>query len=216
MENRRRYFEYTMGYTRINNFFSFLSGRFNVQRDKWKDVNLQVYYNPGYEFDVDKMMESAKAGSTITKRPSGRSSSRKYRVLEFPRYRGFAQSFPNTIPFSESIGFIERLKKKDLLYFVNAHELAHQWWGHQLIGSMTQGSNLMSETLAEYFALKVMEKKYGEENIRKYLKYELDRYLRGRAGETRHEPPLSRVQREPYCVVPEGRAGDVRAERPQC
>ena len=33
----------------------------------------------------------------------------------------------------------------------------------------------MSETLTEYFALKVMEKKYGEENIRKYLKCELDR-----------------------------------------
>ncbi len=103
--------------------------------------------------------------------------------------------------FSESIGFIERVKKKDdldLLYFVNAHELAHQWWAHQLIGSATQGSNMMSETLAEYSALKVMEKKYGDENIRKFLKYELDSYLRGRAGETRHEPPLALVQREPY------------------
>jgi aminopeptidase N len=48
--------------TRIQNFFSLLSGRFNVKRDKWKVVNLKVYYNPGYEFDLDKMMESAKAG----------------------------------------------------------------------------------------------------------------------------------------------------------
>jgi ABC-2 type transport system permease protein len=30
MENGSRYFEYTVGDTRINNFFSFLSGRFNV------------------------------------------------------------------------------------------------------------------------------------------------------------------------------------------
>jgi ABC-2 type transport system permease protein len=128
-------------------------------------------------------------------------------VLEYPRYRTFAQSFPNTVPFSEGIGFIERLKNKDdidLLYFVNAHELAHQWWGHQLIGSMTQGSNMMSESLAEYSALKVMEKKYGEENIRKFLRYELDRYLRGRAGETRHEPPLALVQREPYVWYQKG------------
>ena len=57
---------------------------------------------------------------------------------------------------------------------------------------------MMSETLAEYSALKVMEKKYGEESIRKYLRYELDRYLRGRAGEVRHEPPLALVQNEPY------------------
>jgi aminopeptidase N len=32
----------------------------------------------------------------------------------------------------------------------------------------------------------------------------LDRYLRGRAGETRHEPPLSRVQREPYVWYQKG------------
>jgi len=31
---------------------------------------------------------------------------------------------------------------------------------------MTQGSNSMSETLAEDFAVKMMEKKYREENIR--------------------------------------------------
>ena len=206
-ENGRRYFEYDMGDTRINNFFSFLSGRFEVKRDKWNDVNLEVYYNPGDEYNLDKMMESAKAGLDYYEKNFAPFQFTQYRVLEYPRYRTFAQSFPNTVPFSEGIGFIERLKKKDdvdMLYFVNAHELAHQWWGHQLIGSMTQGSNMMSETLAEYSALKVMEKKYGEENIRKYLRYELDRYLRGRAGETRHEPPLALVQREPYVWYQKG------------
>jgi aminopeptidase N len=49
-----------------------------------------------------------------------------------------------------------------------------------------------------------MEQKYGEENIRKFLRYELDRYLRGRAGETRHEPPLALVQREPYVWYQKG------------
>jgi hypothetical protein len=200
-ENGRRYFEYDMGDTRINNFYSFLSGRFDVMRDKWKNVNLEVYYTPGHEYNLDKMMESAKAGLDYYEQNFGPFQFTQYRVLEFPRYRSFAQSFPNTVPFSEGIGFIERMKKPDdldLLYFVNAHELAHQWWGHQLIGSAVQGSNMMSETLAEYSALQVMRKKYGEENNRKYLKYELDRYLRGRSGETRHEPPLALVQNEPY------------------
>jgi ABC-2 type transport system permease protein len=200
-ENGRRYFEYDMGEQRINNFYSFLSGRFDVKRDKWKNVNLEVYYTPGHEYNLDKMMESAKAGLEYYEKNFTPFQYTQYRVLEFPRYRSFAQSFPNTVPFSESIGFIERMKDKDdldLLYFVNAHELAHQWWGHQLIGSQTQGSNMMSETLAEYSALQVVEKKYGEENIRKFLRYELDRYLRGRAGEVRHEPPLALVQNEPY------------------
>ena len=206
-ENGRRYFEYDMGETRINNFFSFLSGRFDIKRDSYNGVKLEIYYHPGHEANLDKMMASAQAGLDYYTKNFGPYQFSQYRVLEYPRYRTFAQSFPNTIPFSEGIGFIERLKKSDdldLLYFVNAHELAHQWWGHQLIGSMTQGSNMMSETLAEYSALKVMEKKYGEENIRKYLKYEMDGYLRGRAGETRHEPPLALVQREPYVWYQKG------------
>ena len=51
---------------------------------------------------------------------------RQYRILEFPRYRTFAQSFPNTVPFSEGIGFIGRVEKPtdiDFTYFVTAHEL---------------------------------------------------------------------------------------------
>lgn len=206
-ENGRHYFDYDMGDARINNFFSFLSGRFSVKRDKWKNVDIAIYYNPGHEFNLDKMMDASKTGLDYYEKNFSPFQFQEFRVLEFPRYRGFAQSFPTTVPYSEDIGFIERLKKPDdidLLYFVTAHELAHQWWGHQLIGSRTQGSNMMSESLAEYSALTVMSKKYGEDMLRKDLRYELDRYLRGRAGETRKEPPLVLVQREPYVWYQKG------------
>jgi hypothetical protein len=127
--------------------------------------------------------------------------------MEFPRYRSFAQSFPNTIPYSEGIGFIGRVLHKDdidLTYFVTAHELGHQWWGHQLIGGQVQGSNMMSETLAQYSAYMVTQQKYGKDYMHKVLRHFLDRYLRGRAGELRHEPPLSLVQREPYVWYEKG------------
>ncbi len=207
MEGGRRKFEYAQGETRIANFFSFLSGRFAVRRDKWKDVNIEIYYHPGHDYNLDKMIEATKAGLAYFEQNFSPYQFRQFRVLEFPRYRTFAQSFPNTVPYSEAIGFLGRLAKPDdidLLFFVTAHELAHQWWGHQLIGSATQGSNMMSESLAEYSALKVMEKRYGASRVRKFLRYELDGYLRGRGQETRHEPPLSLVQREPYVWYQKG------------
>ncbi len=49
-----------------------------------------------------------------------------------------------------------------------------------------------------------MEKKYGTDQMHKYLKHELDGYLRGRAGEIRKEPPLVLVQREPYVWYQKG------------
>ena len=69
---------------------------------------------------------------------------RQVRIVEFPRYAAFAQSFPNTIPYSEGIGFIAKVDPDDpddidYPYYVTAHEVAHQWWAHQIIGADVQG-----------------------------------------------------------------------------
>jgi ABC-2 type transport system permease protein len=197
----RHFFEYDMGAAKMASFFAYLSGRYAVKKDKWNNVNLEIYYTPGHEFNLDDMLASSKAGLAYYEKNFGPYQFDQYRILEFPRYRTFAQSFPNTIPYSEGIGFIGRVEKEDdidITYLVTAHELAHQWWGHQLIGGQVLGSNMMSETLAEYSALEVMVKRYGAENMHKFLKHELDSYLRGRAEEIRKEPPLVLVQREPY------------------
>ncbi len=109
-----------------------------------------MYYTPAHEFDVADMMDASKRGLDYYQQNFSPYQFAQYRIMEFPRYRQFAQSFPNTVPYSEGIGFISRLEKKkdiDFTYFVTAHELGHQWWGHQLIGGNVQGSNMMSETL---------------------------------------------------------------------
>jgi ABC-2 type transport system permease protein len=126
---------------------------------------------------------------------------RQVRIIEFPRYATFAQSFPNTIPYSENIGFIANLEKEediDYVYYVTAHEIAHQWWAHQVIGGNVQGSTLLSETLSQYSALMVMEKKYGKDKMKKFLKYELDRYLTSRKMETEKELPAVYCENQQY------------------
>ena len=118
------------------------------------------------------------------------------RIIEFPRYRSFAQSFANTVPYSEEMGFLTDTRNPENInvpYYVTAHELAHQWWAHQVIGANVEGSNILSEMLSQYAAIMVMKEKYGEHNLRKFLKYELDRYLRGRTTEAHEERTLSRT-----------------------
>jgi ABC-2 type transport system permease protein len=206
-ENGRNYFEYDMGSTNILDFHAYLSGRYNVRREQYKGTNLEVYYTPGHEYDIDDMFESAKAGLDYFQTNFSPYQFQQFRIMEFPRYRSFAQSFSNTVPYSEGMGFIQRMVKKndiDFTYFVTAHELGHQWWAHQLIGANVQGSNMMSETLAEYSALMVMKQKYGRDRMHRYLRHELDQYLRGRGTEVRHEPPLALVQREPYVWYQKG------------
>lgn len=206
-QNGRHYYDYSMGDTKILAFWSYVSGRYQVKKENYKGINIEVYYDPHHPFDIDDMIASSKAGLDYYQANYSPFQFQQFRILEFPRYRSFAQSFPNTVPYAE-FGFIEKLKdpKKDIdfTYFVTAHELAHQWWAHQLIGGHVAGSNMMSEALAEYSALRVMGHKYGDDNMRKFLSHELDGYLRGRSGETRKEPPLGQVQRESYVWYQKG------------
>lgn len=205
--NGRHYFAYDMGDVKTLDFFAYVSGRYETRKENYKGVNIEIYYDKHHPYVIDTMMASAKAGLDYYQSNYSPFQFKQFRVLEFPRYRQFAQSFPNTVPYSE-VWFIQRVldPKKDIddVYFVTSHELAHQWWGHQLIGGRVAGSNMMSESLAEYSALRVMEKRYGEAQMRKFLSHELDGYLRGRSGETRKEPPLGQVQREAYVWYQKG------------
>jgi ABC-2 type transport system permease protein len=209
--NGRHYFTYDMGDVETLDFFAFVSGKYEVTRDTFQGANgpitIDIYHLPSHNFDVQDMIDASKAGLAFYEKAFSPYQFKQYRILEYPRYRTFAQSFPNTVPFSEGIGFIERMEKPtdiDFTYFVTAHELGHQWWAHQLIGGRVAGSNMLSETLAEYSALMTMRHRYGDDHMHKFLKYELDRYLRGRGAEVRREEPLAQVQQEAYVWYQKG------------
>jgi ABC-2 type transport system permease protein len=206
-QNGRHYFSYDMGNVKILDFFSYISGRYTVKKENYKGTNIEVYYDYHHPWDVDDMMSGVRDGLDYYQTNYSPFQYQQFRIIEFPRYRGFAQSFSNTSPFTETF-FLSRVlhpeKEIDFTYFVTAHELAHQWWAHQLIGGHVAGSNMMSESLAEYSALRVMQKKYGDAQMRRFLSHELDGYLRGRAGETRKEWPLGQVQREAYVWYQKG------------
>jgi aminopeptidase N len=119
------------------------------------------------------------------------------RIMEFPRYEAFAQSFPNTIPFSEGSGFvldIDDEKDIDMAFFITAHEVAHQWWGFQVNAANVQGKSMISETLAQYSALMVLKDTYPQEKVQQLLQQERKRYLNGRPQERTMEMPLSLVE----------------------
>jgi ABC-2 type transport system permease protein len=210
-QDGRHYFAYSMGDVKILDFFAYVSARYDVKRDVYQGVNgpinIEVYYDPHHPYDVDDMIASSKAGLAYYEKNYSPFQFKQFRILEYPRYRNFAQSFPNTVPYTEP-GFLGRVldpqKDIDRTYFVTAHELAHQWWGHQLIGGAVAGSNMMSESLAEYSALRIAQHKYGDDQMHKFLKHELDGYLRGRAGEAHKEPPIVLVQREAYVWYQKG------------
>jgi len=200
VEGERKIFHYKMDAPMVN-FYSVMSAQLANKKEQYKGIDIEVYYHETHEMNVDRMIESVKDSIDYFTENFGPYQHKQLRIIEFPGYRSFAQSFANTVPYSERIGFISDVRDPeniDPAYYVTAHEVAHQWWGHQVGAANVQGNAIISESLSQYSALMVMEKKYGKEKIRKFLKYELDRYLRGRSVESIEEMPLFRSENQQY------------------
>ncbi len=207
-ENGRRYFHYKMDVP-MANFYNIVSARYEVMRDKMtipldsgeKEISLEIYYHKGHEYNLDRMMKAMKQSFTYFSENFSPYQYRQMRIMEFPRYSSFAQSFANTVPFSEGIGFMLEIKDEDdvdVAFFVTAHELAHQWWGHQIVPANVQGAAMLSESLSQYSALMVMKHEYSMENMKEFLKEEMNRYLSGRSGEQKREMTLTKVESQSY------------------
>ncbi len=198
--NEREYFHYKMDKP-IMNFYSFLSADYTVAHDEVNGIDIDIYYHKTHDFNVARMLESAKDSLNYYSKAFSPYQYKQLRILEFPGYQTFARAYPNTIPFSENMGFVTDQRdpqQLDLPYYVTAHEVAHQWWAHQVMAANAQGGTMVVETLAQYSALMVAEKKYGKHKLRQFLKAELDRYLRGRGSESQGELPLYKVENQPY------------------
>ena len=196
VQDGRRYFQYKMD-APILNLYSIQSGEYSVRRDRWNNVNLEIYYHTGHEFELDTMMESMKETLAYCSANYGPFQFHQLRIIEFPGYGTFAESFANTIPYSESIGFITKVSDKpdalNVPFYVTAHETGHQWWGHQVMSAYVQGATSIDETMAQYTALMVMKHHFGADSMQKFLRLELDRYLSGRGQERNEENPLYQV-----------------------
>ncbi|XZE19241.1 M1 family aminopeptidase [Pirellulaceae bacterium SH449] len=194
-EGERKYYQYKLDHPSLN-FYSFISARYEVERSKWGDVEVEVYYHPEHRWNVPGMVKGVQDSLSYCSKNFGPYMHKQARIIEFPRVASFAQAFPGTMPYSESIGFIANLKKPDdidMVYYIVCHEIAHQWWAHQVIGARMQGATLLSETLAQYTALMIMKKEFGEDMMHKFLRYEMNNYLRSRGLERMKERPLLNV-----------------------
>ncbi|MEX2478927.1 MAG: M1 family aminopeptidase [Gracilimonas sp.] len=202
-ENGRHYFHYKMDST-IVNFYSFISADFDVVEDSWNDVNIEIYHHPDHTYNLDYMIDGVKKSLDYYTENFSPYQFRQLRIIEFPRTGGsFAQSFANTVPYSEAVGFIADVDTTDeeavnYPFSITAHEVAHQWWAHQVIGANVQGATMLSESLSEYSALKVLEKEYGVHQMRRFLKEALDTYLIGRTMESRREQALIYNENQQY------------------
>ncbi|MDD7914030.1 ABC transporter permease/M1 family aminopeptidase [Polaribacter ponticola] len=213
-ENNRNYFHYKMD-TQMNNFYAIVSAKYEVKKETWlqtidsvkKPIDLEIFYHKEHDYNIDRMMKSMKASFDYYSTNFSPYQFKQMRILEFPRYVEFAQSFPGTVPFSEAIGFvldIDDEKDVDMAFYVTAHELAHQWFLMQVEAANVQGQHLILESLSQYAAIMVLKKHYSEEKVQQFLNTHKGKYLAEKSRESEKEPSLALVENQKYIYYSKG------------
>ena len=195
----RRYFHYRTDEPHRYGI-AVLSAEYAVRRDTARGVALAVYYHPTHDVNVERMIRGMRASLAYYGEHFGPYQFDELRVVEFPLYAGGARAHPHTIAFSEGSAFLTRVDSGEIdrTFFVVAHETAHQWWGGQVIPAALPGAGFVSESVAQYSAMMVLETSYGSAMAREFYDYNLDTYFQNRGVYTNREVPLLDVVSHPY------------------
>ena len=196
----RRYFHYR---TDVPIRFSgtILSAEYAEKKDVWNGIPLRLLHHPTHDVNAERMLRSMRSSLAYYSEQFGPYQFRELRVVEFPRYHSVnARAHPGTIIFSEGGAFLTRVDsgEVDRTFFVIAHETAHQWWGGQVTPAAGAGAGMVSETLAQYSAMMVLEQEYGAKMAHEFYDYNMGMYLSGRTVFTNREAPLLDVKGQQY------------------
>ena len=208
--NGRNYFHYKTA-APISHSYLFTSGEYAVARDKWQDIDLEVYYHPAHGYNAERMLEGLRDGLIYCSDNFTPYQFKQVRIIEFAQVGGAsAHGYPSVIPFGEEAGFISHIHDDedhdgiDFAYGGAVHEVAHQWWGHQ-IKPMGRGSLSVNETIPEYINVMMKKKHKGIKKARDYMNEEIRRYFKGRTWEAGEESPLILSNRnQSYIHYPKG------------
>jgi hypothetical protein len=189
----RNYFYYKTD-TIIENEIAILSGRYEVSREEYNGVNVEVYYHPKHNFNITSILEGLKDSYDYGNTYFSDYPYRDLRIVEIPAYMtyGAARHFPTTFIWIESEGFITRYEEGDIdiVYGIAAHENAHHWWAGIVTPAHAEGAFMLTETIAQYVMATLTEKKFGKNTGRDYRKREMESYLRRRKHDIEGEKPL--------------------------
>jgi ABC-type transport system involved in multi-copper enzyme maturation permease subunit len=196
-ENGRRYFHYATD-APIGNQYRFFSARYAVREAKWtppdpgQDVTIKIFHHPDHTQLLERMVRSAQASLSYYSEHFGPYPFREVRIVERPGPGKGAHVDANTIDHQEGFTLVNPLPERDvdLPYHVIAHEMAHQWWGSQLVPAYVEGAGVLAESLATYSAMLMGRDTLGDEHLRRYLYFVRWEYTNPRS---RAMPPLLRA-----------------------
>ena len=152
----------------IRNGYALFSAPYELQKKDWKGIELQVYHSPNHSNLAPTFLAAMKASLEYYNEQFGKYPHSQLSMVESAGLQGMATSYPTTIAYSPEFARMQPeldTRGFNLAYAVTAHEVAHQWWANRLVPAYAEGAPLLTESLAWYSALNVVEKAKGKAHL---------------------------------------------------
>lgn len=168
----RRYFHYTTD-APIRNEYAIFSADYAVHEAQWNDpirsgqsVAIQIYHHPGHDVNVDRVVKSMQVSLDYCTEEFGPYGHSYIRLIEYPGHGSGLHAESTTITHQEGLSLMnpeDNPQALDFVFAVIAHEMGHACRGIRY--APVEGAGLLSESLAWYRAMRVLEKTYGTEHL---------------------------------------------------
>ena len=172
-ENGRSYFHYATE-APIKNKYAFFSADYDVHKAQWKPadsghpVDIEILSHPGHTLNIERMVSGIQASLTYLSSKLGPYPHSEIRFLENSGYNKGMYANPTYIWYRTGYALLnqaEDSERVDVTFATVAHEVAHQWWSHQLTPAIVKGKGLLTETLAWYSAFEIIEEAQGKKRF---------------------------------------------------
>ena len=203
--NKRKYFKYKTSVP-INFMFAISSAKYAVKKEQYKGVDLNIYYQPGQDYNLKSMFRAVKEALDYGNVNFAKYPLKHFTIAEIPQYRGAATAYPGVVFSAENINFLGNYSYKEAIdqsYAIAAHETSHQWWANILSPADGSGYAMLTESLAKYTENILIEKAFGKMYLRKYLAYDNNLYFLNR-NNSEKELPLAKTLDQSYVHYQKG------------
>ncbi|MEM9258336.1 MAG: M1 family aminopeptidase, partial [Bacteroidota bacterium] len=191
-EGDRRYFRYVAPRL-MQNDISWLSGEYVTTTDLEGIIPLEFHNHPDHLAGLEHFQAGVRSSLQLNTNLFGPLSHDTIKMVEFPIHSGsHATLNGNLIPTSENYLLCDVDHQNNEVFnvpfFVGAHEVAHYWWGHRVDPANVPGGRFITEGLADYLAIKVVENTYGPDFATTMRRNWRELYFRARAGRGNEVP----------------------------
>jgi hypothetical protein len=188
--------------------YAFQSARYLVKRDWWQDVGIELYYHPGHEYNLDRMDKGIKESLDYYTKNFGPYQHKLVRIVEFPRYASLRSRIrtPSRIRkrWASSPRSTTRIRKTSTTRSTSPRMKwrtsggAISWW------AATRAAHRAERNAGRVLGADGDEENFGAGKMRRFLHYDLDQYLMGRALERKKELPLAENENQNYIQYRKG------------